>query len=238
MVLYHFMWDLWYFRLLPPDFNLYDGFWKYVQRFTASSFLLLVGISLTLSYRYAVQRKGSTAGLFPKFLKRGLKVFGLGMIVTLVTWVVRVGTVQFGILHLIGFSIIAAYPFLRYRWLNLGLWMLFFVGGYFVYVQPIYVDVPWLVWLGLRPQNYYAVDYFPVFPWFGVVLLGVFLGNTFYDVNGRRFFLPDWGDFPPFRVLQSMGRHSLLIYMVHQPILYGLAFLLTLLNFWRIGRGI
>ncbi len=236
MILYHFTWDLWYFRLLPPDFNLYSGFWKYVQRFTATSFLLLVGISLTISYRYALQRNGSTAGLFPKFLRRGLKVFGLGLIITAVTYFAGVGTIHFGILHLIGFSIIAAYPFLRFRWLNFALWMLFFVAGYFVYVDPIFLDNNYFVWLGLHTWNYYASDYFPIVPWFGVVLLGIFLGNTLYSSEGRRFYLPDWGDFPPFRFLQFLGRHSLFIYMIHQVILFALAFAIMIARFWWIGR--
>ncbi len=239
MILYHFMWDLWFFRLLPPDVTLFDGFWKYVQRFTAVSFLLLVGISLTISYRSSLLRKGGdSSGLFAKFARRGLKVFGLGMIVTLVTWVVGVGTIHFGILHLIGFSIIAAYPFLRFRWLNFFLWMLFFAAGYFTVVNPIYLDHNWLTWLGLRRPDYYASDYFPVIPWFGVVLLGIFLGNTFYTASGRTFYLPDWGNFAPFRFLQLLGRNSLLIYMIHQPILYALAFLLSIGRFWWLGSGI
>jgi uncharacterized membrane protein len=90
----------------------------------------------------------------------------------------------------------------------------------------------------LRRPDYYASDYFPLIPWFGVVLLGLFLGNTLYSENGRNFFLPDWGDLLPFRFLQFLGRNSLLIYMIHQPILYGLAFFLSIARFWWIGRGI
>jgi uncharacterized membrane protein len=236
MIVYHFTWDLWYFRLLPPGFDFFGGFWKYLQRFTATSFLLLVGISLTVSYRYAIQGKDNSTGLFPKFLKRGLKIFGLGLIITVVTFFAGVGTIHFGILHLIGLSIILAYPFLRFRWLNFLLWIIFFVAGYFVYVDPIFVATNLFLWTGLHTMDYYASDYFPLVPWFGVVLLGIFLGNTLYSDAGRRFYLPDWGNLLPFRSLQFLGRHSLFIYMVHQVVLYVLAFALMLVRIWWIGQ--
>ena len=123
MIVYHTMWDLWYWRVLP-DVVLWEGFWKYWQRFTAGTFLILVGVSLTLVYR----RERATpwprcARIFPKFFWRGLKIFGLGMIITVVVTVAGVGYVDFGILHLIGISTILAYPLLRFKWLNLVLWV-------------------------------------------------------------------------------------------------------------------
>ena len=67
MVIFHFMWDLWAYRIMP-DLVLYAGFWKYFQRTTASLFIVLVGVSMTLSYRAAIRSKGNTDGLFRKFL--------------------------------------------------------------------------------------------------------------------------------------------------------------------------
>jgi uncharacterized membrane protein len=114
MIIFHLMWDLWFFGV-RPETVLYAGFWKYFQRTIPILFLSLAGISLTLSYRFAIRSRGSRDKLFRKFLRRGLKVFGLGMIITVAVWAAGTGYVHFGILHLIGFSIIAAYPFLRYR---------------------------------------------------------------------------------------------------------------------------
>ena len=225
MVHFHLMWSLWYFGV-TPHINWWTGFWKYYQRSIACSFLILAGVSLTLSYQAAVQRRGSSAGLFPKFLKRGLKVFGWGMVFSLVVWAIGIGYVHFGVLHLIGFSIVAAYPLLRYRWPNFFLWLAFFIAGYFL--QDVTVTVPWFAWLGFEPANFAPLDRFPVIPWFGVVLLGVFFGNTFYGPQDRRFYLPDWGDFAPFRFLQFLGRHSLIIYLIHQPIIFATLFALGL----------
>ena len=70
MVIYHLMWDLWFFRIMP-DVVLWSGFWKYFQRTTASLFIFVVGVSLTVSYTRAVQKAGTADGLLRKFLLRG-----------------------------------------------------------------------------------------------------------------------------------------------------------------------
>ena len=84
MVIFHFMWDLWAFGILP-NVVLYAGFWKYFQRTTASLFIVLVGVSLTISYQRALAARGPH-GLYWKFFRRGLMIFGLGMVITLVLW--------------------------------------------------------------------------------------------------------------------------------------------------------
>ena len=222
---------------------LWEGFWKYWQRFTCGTFLILVGVSMTIVYRRERERRGPDANLFPKFFWRGLKVFGLGMIITIVVAAAGVGYDDFGILHLIGISTILAYPLLRFKWLNLGLWVVFSLAGKWIeqfhfdgmlyFPQfgawvgwPIWIDGRWLAPLGITPTQYPAVDFFPLIPWFGVVLLGVWFGNWFYANNRRLVDLPEWGGRVPFTWLQFLGRHSLLIYMIHQPILLLMLYLL------------
>jgi uncharacterized membrane protein len=246
MIVYHLMWDLWFWGVLP-NVVLWEGFWKYWQRFTCGTFLILVGVSLTIVYRRERERRGPDANLFPKFFWRGLKVFGLGMIITVVVATAGVGYDDFGILHLIGISTILAYPLLRYKWLNLGLWVLFsFAGkwieqfhfdGIWYFPQfggwmgwPIWLDGRLLAPLGITPNHYPAVDFFPLIPWFGVVLLGVWFGNWFYANNRRLVDLPDWGGLFPFTGLQFLGRHSLLIYMIHQPLLLLMLYLLGIVK--------
>lgn len=226
MVIYHLMWDLWFFRILP-DIVVWAGFWKYFQRTTASLFLILVGVSLTLSYRRIVEKQGTSTGVYPKFARRGLRIFGIGMLITLGVWLAGTGYIHFGVLHLIGFSIVFAYPFLRLRWPNIGLWLLFNVVGYIL--LDVRVPTTWFVWLGFVPFGYAPVDFFPVFPWFGAVLLGIGLGNLFYTKTGRAVELPDLSQLAPIGLLGFLGRRSLLIYVIHQPILVGLLFLFRLI---------
>lgn len=224
MIIYHLMWDFWYYQVLP-DVVLYAGFWKYFQRTCANLFLVLVGVSLAVVTMRRMAKSGESRPPFRPYLWRGLRVFGFGIGLSLVVWAAGIGYVHFGVLHLIGFASIAAYPFLRLRWPNLALWAIFFAAGYFL--LDVRVDFPWLLWLGLQPQAYYPNDYFPVIPYFGVVLLGIFLGNSLYTATGRRFSLPDLSRIPPFNLLGWMGRRSLIIYLVHQPLLFAIL--------WAIG---
>jgi uncharacterized membrane protein len=223
MVIYHFIWDLVFFGLFQA--NLLTGPWQIFARSIATTFVFVMGVSLTLSHTRASQRAGHT-NLFPKFLRRGAQIFGLGLIVTIATYFfIGRGFVIFGILHLLGLSIILAYPFLgRSRWLSLSAGLLVIGAG--VYLNSLVVSYPWLVPLGVKQSGIYMVDYYPLFPWFGIALLGVFGGYTLYPAGVRRFPLPDWSRVAPIRGLRFLGRHSLLIYIVHQPILIGIFIIL------------
>jgi uncharacterized membrane protein len=138
--------------------------------------------------------------------------------------------VVFGILHLIGISIILAYPVIKLRYENLVLGIVFVALGMFI--NKVTVGFPWLLWLGLMPARFYSIDYFPLLPWFGVVLIGVFLGNSLYPHYTRNFNLHDFSNFAVMRFLSFLGRHSLFIYLVHQPVLITV---LYLLDFVTIG---
>lgn len=221
MITYHLVWDLWAFAIVP-DIDPFNGFWKYFQRATAGLFLTLVGVSLVVVTLRRLAPKAGPHDLPPvrPYLWRALRIFGWGMVVSAVMFFSGMGYVHFGILHLIGFASIAAYPFLRYKWPNLILWLLFNTAGYFLMDRTW--DFPWLLWLGWVPINYYPNDYFPVIPYFGVVSLGIFLGNSLYRRDGRRFPLPDLGGFLPLRGLQWLGKRSLIIYLIHQPLLFAI----------------
>ncbi len=212
VVIYHLAWDLG--ALAGWDINMHSGFWHYFQRVTATIFILLVGLSLTLGYS---RGNDPTKKSFSHYLRRGLKLFGWGMVITVVTWLLlRRGYVQFGILHFIGLAIVIAFPFLRLGFINLGVGLMLMVLGNFT--NGITVLTAWLVWLGFMPEGYYAVDYFPLIPWFGLVLIGIFLGNML-NVAKLSIRLPDLSPLPPIAFLSLLGRKSLLIYLIHQPIL-------------------
>lgn len=219
MIFYHFTWDLVYFGLYQA--NLLVGPWQWFARSIATIFIFVLGVSLTLSDTRETQRLGHPPG-FMKYLWRGGKIFGFGLIITGATYFfIGRGFVIFGILHLLGASVILAYPFLRSNhWLSLVSGVLTIVAG--IAVDPLVVSYPWLIWLGVKQEGIYMVDYYPVLPWFGLALLGLFAGYTLYPQGVRRFALPNLATFPLIQGLRFLGRHSLLIYLLHQPILIGL----------------
>jgi uncharacterized membrane protein len=215
MVFFHLMWDL-------SFFGAYSGSmlatpWRLFARSIGSTFIFLMGLSLTLTYA----RLGPTLDgrqLFLKFLSRGAKIFGWGLVITAVTYfVLGRGFVVFGILHLLGLSTVLAYPFLRSRWASLAGAAVVIALGF--YAGSVMSSQPWLLWLGVRQAGRYMVDYYPIIPWFGGTLLGIFAGLTLYPAGTPRFLLPDYSRWPPVRALTFLGRHSLVIYLLHQPVM-------------------
>ena len=231
MVTYHFLFDLSYFNVL--DLNVNSGFFWYFARITAAVFIFLVGVSLKLSHSRAEKLNlySSDGEFFMKYLKRGLKIFAWGLGITLITWIfIRADFIMFGVLHFIGVAIILSYPFLKRRYTNLVVGIICLAAG--IYLQTIYFDFTGLMWLGFVPSTIHTVDYFPLLPWFGVVLFGTFAGEFLYRGYKRNFHMPDLSRTWPVRVTGLLGRHSLLIYLVHQPILI---FILYFMGVLQVG---
>jgi len=224
MILFHILYDLNHFNILKINFD--SIFFQSYIYINATPFLLLVGISLTISYNRA-KKTLVDKQLFTKFLFRGLKIFCYGLIITFITWLyLDEGFIIFGILHCIGLSIILAYPFLKIqKFIPLTGISLTAIG--FI-LKTMTFDFYWFLWLGFIPTTFFTVDYFPLLPWFGVVLIGIFIGNTFYKENKRTFNLKDMSIFMPVKFICFIGRHSLVIYLIHQPIVIGLIHLIWL----------
>lgn len=215
--------DLNYFKVCSVN-----TFWQFFAHMTATIFIFLVGVSLTLSYSRAKNYK--TEKILIKYSKRGLRIFSWGIVITLITWVfLREDFVVFGILHFIGVSIILAYPFIKHSFLNILLGIFFISFG--IYLRNLSFEFNQLVWLGFTPRHFHSVDHFPIFPWFGVVLIGLFFGNLFYPSYKRRFTLPDLSNFFFTRAFCFLGRHSLLIYLTHQPIIVLLLYIFGVISF-------
>ncbi len=227
MVLYHLLYNLHYFA--HYNVNVYSGFWMYFARVTATTFIFLVGVSLSVSFSKTKKIHSDKNKLFIKYLKRGLKVFSWGLIITLVTRIfLGRAFVIFGVLHLIGISIILAYPFLKFRYWNLLIGLICIILG--AYLKGFAFDFYWLSWLGFRPAQFYSVDYFPLLPWFGVVLMGIFFGNLFYPDCSRKFQLHDFSDFYIIKSFCFLGKHSLFIYLIHQPLIIVFLYLFGLVS--------
>lgn len=226
MVLYHLSYDLYFLGDFP--IKIYSLSWTLFQRTTASLFLLLVGISLTISYS-KLKSKYQRKEIFIRNLKRGIKIFLWGAIITIFTFVfLSNGIILFGILHLIGVSIIISFPLLDYKYKNLALGIIVILIG--VYLGNFRFDTTYLLWLGFEPNSFFSFDYFPILPWYGVVLIGIFVGNLAYPESKRRFSMLDFSGNIVSRGLSYLGKHSLKIYLIHQPLIILLLYALGFAN--------
>ena len=217
MAYFHLMWDMQFFGL--SNIDVFSVSWQRFARGIGSTFMFLMGLSFTLA---ANRRPMSALSLFSQHIKRGLQLLIAAAIVTIVTYfTVGDSYVRFGILHLAGVSIILAYPFVRAHSsfsLISGL-SLILMWYWLDHLHRIGVTTTWLLPFGLAPPGMNMVDYYPLIPWFGAVLMGIAAGQFLYPHGQRRIDFPDMGQLIPMRVLRWTGRHSLAIYLLHQPLL-------------------
>jgi uncharacterized membrane protein len=223
MVIYHTFFIMNYYRVFMT--NLHTPFWWYFPRIIANTFIFLVGVSLTLSYSRDILKQTHKKGLYKKYMKRGAMIFACGLFVTFATFIaVRENYVMFGILHLIGASIVLAYPFIRFKYINLLIAALIFSLG--IHFKTIFIKSPLLLWIGIKPYNFSTVDFFPIFPWTAAVFIGLFVGNILYNDYKRNFKFFDLSENFLSKAMCYLGEKSLVIYIAHLPIIVGVALLI------------
>jgi uncharacterized membrane protein len=204
MAAYHFSWDLDIFGLAEVPL-LTHPFWLAARAVILSSFLLLVGIGQAMAFRAGQP--------WPRAAWRLAKVGGAAALVTAGSWFAFPATyIFFGVLHHI---FVASLLCLGLARLPRPALLALAAGSL---ALPLAVQSPvfaqgWLLWAGLAPWPPVTNDYVPLFPWLGAVLLGLAWPEPVLALARRL----DAG-----RVLAWAGRHSLVIYLVHQPVLIGL----------------
>ena len=220
MIAYHGLWNL--VHLYGVKLDWYWGTWGYVwQQSICWIFILLSGFCWSMSRSH---------------WKRGLLIFGGGLLVSVVTYVAMPkASITFGILTFLGSAVLLMIPlekglrnipavpgllassmsFCLLR--NVG-------GGTFGFENLVLGRVPsglyrnlLTAYIGFPGKDFHSTDYFPLLPWMGLFLVGCFLYRILHSRGWDvRFF--GKGNIPG---LSFLGRHSLLIYLLHQPILYG-----------------
>jgi len=219
MVMVHFVYDVVnLYRLAQWD--LPDAF-LFLQQWGGIVFLLISGICVTL---------GSHS------VRRGILVFCCGLLVSAVTagmYVLKFSgigiIIYFGVLHCLGVCMLLWSLFRK-----LPLWALLLAGivmvllGFHLQTVPP-VDFPWLVPIGILPHNFVSSDYFPLLPHLGFFLLGAVLGRTLY--RKQQTLLPNVNlNNPIVKCLLLCGKHSLWIYLLHQPVLSAVFYVIMLLQ--------
>ncbi len=217
MISYHVCFDLSFYY--GYDLSIDAGIFRFFAHATASLFLVLTGICFVISF----ERTAPEVRL-KKYLKRASIVLAGAMTVTLVTWLFDPQTfVVFGILHLIGVAALIQYLVRPLKRWNVLPGVLIFSTALFLPTGNI--STPLLLPLGIMNEGFSSVDYYPLLPWLGPIFIGMGIGDFFYtpERSDLLSFLdtyrwPSW--------LLWIGRKSLLIYFVHQPIALLLLWLL------------
>ena len=220
MVAYHFSWNMVY--LYGARWTWYRSHAAYVwQQSICWTFILLSGFCWSMGRNH---------------LKRGLMVFGGGALVTAVTLLVMPSNrVVFGVLTCIGSAMLLLIPlekilkkipaeagagvsfalFLLFRNINRG-----YLGFESINIAALpdswYCNL-FTTYLGMPAPDFYSTDYFSLLPWFFLFVTGYFIHRTCQKRN-----LLQWKTLQkklPF--VDFLGKNSLLVYLLHQPVLYG-----------------
>jgi uncharacterized membrane protein len=213
MVVYHFFWDLSYFRFIAADVG-YDLNWVIFARTILAAFMFLVGVGLVLGHGAGIR--------WHAFLRRWVWVLAGALAITLVTrFAFPDSFVFFGVLHAIAVTSLLGLAFLRTPiWLNAILAIVIIALGIAV-KNPFFNEWTWS-WIGLWEIPPPTNDLVPLIPWFGVVLLGMVATRLVLasSLAAKLAAIQPTGRLP--KSLSFLGRWSLLIYVLHQPILLGL----------------
>jgi uncharacterized membrane protein len=210
MAVFHFCFDLNYYRLLTPVQNLYaDPFWTLQRAAIVTLFMFTAGLS---------QAVAQDAGQgWPRFWKRWLQIAACALLVSAGSALMFPKSwISFGVLH--GFAVMlvlarVAAP-MRLWLLPLGLVLLLLPQ----LVQHPFFDARLTNWVGLVTRKPVTEDFAPVLPWLGVMLWGLAAGQ--WLLSHRRPVMS--GALPlPLQPLAALGRWSLSFYMLHQPVLIG-----------------
>jgi uncharacterized membrane protein len=216
MIVFHFAYDLAFFRFI--DANLArDAFWVYFRYVIVTIFMVSVGVSLALVHTPRIR--------WDRVGRRASVLGAASIVVTIATWVQSPHAwVYFGILHLIFVSSVVGLLFVGRPAMALVVAMVIFWGSY---------GDGWLwqmqhaLFNQLRPTlhlPYRTEDLARFFPWFGAILLGISAQG--WGWHDRFFSNPLFASSNGFNdALAFLGRHALVIYLIHLPVLFGMVML-------------
>ena len=217
MAVYHFFYDLELFGFLPGGM-LQAGYWRELALLIAGSFLFLSGVSLFLAHHDGIRWRA--------FGRRVVVLAAASAAISLVTYLaIPDRFIHFGILHSITVASLLGLPFV---FLPSG--VVIAAGAAVLAIPQVFRDdafnAGWLLWTGLSTERRPSMDFEPVFPWFGVFLFGIAAAKLLVMFGGFRT-LVEQRKSRAVELLSWPGRNSLAVYLLHQPIILGVLWIVS-----------
>ena len=236
MVIFHFFFLSRYMNIYPYIIN--RGLLYYFSKFAHYIFILIVGVNLAIvnqKYKEKYPKSISKQMRFGKQFKRGIFLFGAGMIISILSYIAFGDLyVKFGILHFLGVSIILS-QFIIDNNVLIGTIGISILLLYYV-LQKIPNTTFYTCWKfpmlcfisGIKNIKYSSLDHFSIIPYFSIICLGILIGNLIYNKGKERnvsiLNKMDNNKNIIIRSFAVLGKYSLQIYFVHILIIYFILF--------------
>ncbi|AMM84981.1 DUF1624 domain-containing protein [Martelella sp. AD-3] len=214
MAIYHFVWDLDFFGYVSPGLSTRGG-WAIFAHLDAASFLFLAGYSLWMAHGASLRPRS--------FMKRLAILAAASLAITAVSFFATPNAIiYFGILHIIAVASVIGLLFRKVpAVITLVIAALALLAPHLMRFDAL--DPRYLAWIGMAAHPYPSSDYVPLLPWIAPFLAGFAASKLTLSWLRRQKQLPAQEN-----PLTFLGRHSLIFYLVHQPVLYGLVYAATL----------
>ena len=205
MIIFHIAYDLKMFGYNNLNFNA--GFWNVFPRFIAFTFLFCVGLSLHFAHFEKFRKK--------EFYSRIFKLLVSALSISLITYLIFPSQwIYFGTLHCILVGSVLGVWFVRHRIAAFVLMLLILVGQYLLGYDIKSVS---------SITQKYSMDFIPIYPWFWVILMGILVAPYLTNLHIlNRWRCPNF--------LKTLGQNSLMIYLLHQPLIFGFLHLINYVN--------
>ncbi len=193
MLVFHLFFDAYYFNKI----SLEGFFWYVFPRFIGGMFIFISGLTFSIAYKNA------------KAVSR--RILRLAVVATAITLATLIfdseRAVFFGIIHFFTIASVFGILFIGKPFLCLFTGILLIFSNF--KVSELRTEEPYLLWLGIMPYGFRTLDYYPMIPWFGIFLIGMFFGHYY----------PRKSSFYRENPISFLGRHSLAVYLIQHPII-------------------
>ena len=219
MIIYHFYWDLGYFGFIDPRV-VTQGFGLFSAQLIGLSFITIAGISSRL---LSISNSCKS-----KIVKRIFRLMTISIAISILTFILdKSSFIFFGILHFLSVCSIISLILIK---INSNLQLFFiFLGIGLISISDITFNIPFIFsWLGFNKQLPMTNDFYPIIPWVTFYLFGFWLGGVINEIPNKRFKNLSNTDLQlsvVLKLIEYVGRKSLIIYILHQPLLFSLFFI-------------
>ncbi len=219
MIIYHFFWDLGYFGFI--DLRVVtQGLGLFLAQLIGFSFITIAGISsrlLSLSNSYK-----------SKIIRRIFRLMTISIAISILTFILdKNNFIFFGILHFLSVCSLISLLLIKIK-SNFQLLLIFLVSG-LISMSEITFNIPLIFsWLGLSKELPLTNDFYPIIPWITFYFFGFWLGSIINEIPNKKLKNISITDTQPgftLKLIEYVGRKSLVIYILHQPLLFSLFFI-------------